>query len=127
MKLIKDGPGVPAPGGHYSAAVVTGGMVYASGCVGLLQETGKLAPDFEGQVKATLSNLDAALAAAGARPQDVVKTTCYLSKRENFAEFNTLYASFFGNHRPARTTVTVILNPGVLFELDAVAVQSDRQ
>ena len=77
---------------------------------------------FAEQSRLCLANLRAALEAAGARLEDVVKVTVYVTSIEGWAEFNAVYAEMFGAHRPARAVVPVgPLHYGFAVEVDAVA------
>lgn len=80
------------------------------------------------QTAQTLRNVLAALAAAGAAETDVVSVRVYLTDVADFAAMNEAYATFFSQPYPARTTVYVGLPPGLLVEIDALAVrgQADR-
>ncbi|MGI9051204.1 MAG: RidA family protein [Ilumatobacteraceae bacterium] len=99
------------PLGPYSPFVRAGDLIIVSGQGGMLD--GKLV---EGGVTAqttqTMANLADRLAEAGASLDDVVKTMCFLTDMETFAEFNDAYAAAFGDHRPARSTVEVSALPG---------------
>lgn len=111
--------------GPYSQAVVSGGTVFVSGQIPLDPATGALvAGDFAEQAARVLSNIDAVLAAAGCGRTSVVKATVYLTDLARFAEFNEIYAAFFGEHRPARAVVGVAALPrGAQLEVEAVAVR----
>lgn len=115
----------PSPGGAYVQASVWGECVYVSGQVGKNPHDGLLAANFHDQVTQAISNLRDVLHAAGARLDTVLKTTCFLSNMEHFAEFDSVYRSFFTEPYPARSTVGVTLAPGLLFEIDAVAFRAD--
>ena len=108
--------------GPYSQAVVSGNLLFSSGQIGLDPESGELAPDLEGQVTRALENLSGVLRAAGAGSADVVKTTVYLASMDDFSRMNEIYARFFGESLPARSTVAVKTLPkNALFEIDAIA------
>jgi reactive intermediate/imine deaminase len=112
-----------APGGHYSHAVAAGGFVYISGQLpiqpGGLKDAGL---PVSRQTEIALVNLRDALAAAGARLDQVIKVTAYITGEQHWAEFNAAYAAFFGDHRPARSVVpTGPLHYGFQVEIDAVA------
>jgi reactive intermediate/imine deaminase len=111
------------PGGHYSHAVVAGGFVYVSGQLPLRPDgTRDPSLPFAEQSRQALANVRAALEAAGARLEDVVKVTVYVASIEGWAEFNAAYAEMFGKHRPARAVVPVgPLHYGFAVEVDAVA------
>jgi 2-iminobutanoate/2-iminopropanoate deaminase len=115
--------GAPPAAGPYSQAIVCGDLVFCSGQVGLDPATGELAgKSVTEQTRRALANLAAVLEAAGARPSDVVKTTCFLTDMDDFAEFNDAYAGFFGARPPARSTVGVAALPlGARVEIECVA------
>ena len=112
----------PAALGPYSQAVVSGGLCFTSGQIALSPETGEIAcADIETQTRQVLENLCAVLAAAGASPEKVLKTTCYLADIADFAAFNAVYAEYFPG-KPARSCVAVKDLPrGALVEVEAVA------
>jgi 2-iminobutanoate/2-iminopropanoate deaminase len=122
MKTIAT-DGAPKAIGPYSQAVSDGGFLFASGQVPLDPATGELVTGgFEAGVERVFDNLEAVLAAAGCRLDDVVKTTVYLLRMSDFAAMNAVYAKRFGNHRPARSTVAVAELPkGAAVEIDVVA------
>jgi 2-iminobutanoate/2-iminopropanoate deaminase len=122
MKTIAT-EGAPKAIGPYSQAVSDGGFLFASGQVPLDPATGELVTGgFEAGVERVFDNLEAVLAAAGCRLDDVVKTTVYLLRMADFAAMNAVYAKRFGNHRPARSTVAVAELPkGAAVEIDVVA------
>ena len=112
----------PAALGPYSQAVVSGGLCFTSGQIALSPETGEIVgADIETQTRQVMENLCAVLAAAGASPDTVVKTTCYLADIADFAAFNAVYAEYFPG-KPARSCVAVKDLPrGALVEVEAVA------
>ena len=112
----------PAALGPYSQAVVSGGLCFTSGQIALSPETGEIVgADIETQTRQVMENLCAVLAAAGASPETVVKTTCYLAEIADFAAFNAVYAEYFPG-KPARSCVAVKDLPrGALVEVEAVA------
>lgn len=115
--------GAPAAIGPYSQAIVAGDLVFCSGQVGIDPATGQLAGEDVGeQTRRALANLAAVLEAAGARPADVVKTTCFLADMGDFAAFNEAYGAFFGDAPPARSTVGVAALPlGARVEIECIA------
>jgi len=103
--------------------VVAGGFVYVSGQLPVRPD-GTRDPNlsFGEQSRQALANVKAALEAAGARLEDVVKVTVYVTSIDGWAEFNAAYAELFGAHRPARAIVPVgPLHYGFGVEVDAVA------
>lgn len=114
----------PAAVGPYSQAIKTGNTLYCSGQIGLVPETGKLAgEDIRSQTRQVLLNLTAVLAAADLRPDDIVKTTVFMTNLNDFAVFNEIYADFLNPHKPARATIQVAALPlGALVEIECIAV-----
>lgn len=111
----------PAPGGHYSQAVRTGDYIHTAGQVGLDPATGEKPKDFRAEVRQSLANLKAVLAEGGAEITDVVRTMCLLTDITDFAVFNEEYTTFFGDHRPARSTFGIALAGGFTVEVEAIA------
>ncbi len=108
--------------GPYSQAITAGGFLFTSGQLGINPDTGMLLPDIEGQTKQSLLNIQAILAVAGYRKEDVVKTVVYLKNMSDFATVNGIYAGFFGGHKPARSCVGVSELPkGGLIEIEVIA------
>lgn len=117
-------PDAPAPAGHYSQAIVHGGFIFVAGQLPLDPRTGALiAPDdIEGQVEATLHNVDAILRAGGSDLSRVCSMTVYITDRELWPRVNAVYARLLGAHRPARAVIPVPeLRPGCLVEIQAIA------
>jgi 2-iminobutanoate/2-iminopropanoate deaminase len=116
--------GAPAALGPYSVGVRAGGMLFASGQLGLVPATGELAEGgVEAQARQALSNLAAVLEAAGLTTDAVVKTTVFLADMADFPAVNAIYAESFGEPYPARSTVQVAALPkGGLVEIEAIAV-----
>jgi len=110
--------------GPYSQAVVANGTVYTSGQIALDPASGNLVTEsFEAQVHRVFKNLDAVLRAAGSDFSRVLKATVYLTDLANFQALNTIYAEYFGAHKPARSTVGVAQLPkGAAVEIDLVAL-----
>jgi len=109
--------------GPYSQAVVAGDLLFVSGCCPFSPEDGSVTFDsIAEQSKLALDNLQAIVIAAGADMSKVVKTTCFISDMNNFAEFNEIYAAYFSNgYFPARSCVEVARLPkDVLIEVEAV-------
>ena len=114
----------PAAIGPYSQAVKVGDMLFTSGQIALTPDGGEevLAKGVEEQTKQVLTNLKAVLEAAGASLNNVVKTTIFLADMQDFAKVNAIYEAFFGDHKPARSTVAVKTLPkNALVEIDAIA------
>jgi 2-iminobutanoate/2-iminopropanoate deaminase len=111
------------PGGHYSHAVVSRGMVYVSGQLPITPEGGKLSnASFEEQAKQVLSNVAVALQAAGSGVEHLVQVRVYVTDIANWPAFNSLYAQWAGDAKPARAVVPVsVLHYGFQIEMEAVA------
>ena len=111
--------------GPYSQAVTANGFVFASGQIALDPCTGEIVQgDAAVQARRVLENLKAVLEAAGSSMDHVVKATVYLSRIEDYAAVNEVYAQYFGQSKPARAAVQVAgLPKGVDVEIDAIAVQ----
>lgn len=118
-------PATAPPGGHYSAAVAVGELVFISGQLPILHDgTHSADRDFDAQAGIALDNFLAVAAAAGAGPEDVAKVTVYVVGIDNWPRFNRLYAERMGAHRPARAVVPVPeLHYGYLIEIEGVAVR----
>lgn len=110
--------------GPYSQAVKANGLVFTSGQIALDPATGNLVEgDFEAQARRVFQNLEAVLRGAGSDFSRVLKATVYVTDLANFATLNTIYAEYFGDHKPARTTVEVPALPkGGAVEIDLVAL-----
>lgn len=113
---------VPAPIGPYSQATRLGNLVFTAGMGGVDPATGKPAEGVREQTRQTLENLKSVLEAAGTSLQHALKSTCYLKSMDDFAAFNDVYATFFPQSPPARTTIQAARLPAdLLVEIDLVA------
>ena len=124
MLEIVETKDAPAPIGPYSQAIRAGGMIFLSGQIPIDPATGGLVEgDVSTQTTQVLKNIAAVLAAAGSSVSRVVKTTVFLKNLDDFAKFNQVYAGYFGETRPARSTVQAARLPReVLVEVDAIAL-----
>lgn len=116
--------GAPKAAGPYSQAIVEGGFLFAAGQISRDPKTGAVLPPgpIEQAVERVFDNLEAVLKAEGLGWADVVKTTVYLTKGDDFAAMNAVYAKRMGDGRPARTTVFVAGLPGgAPIEMDLIA------
>ena len=112
-----------APGaiGPYSQGMIAGGLVFTSGQIPIIPETGEIAEGIEAQAEQSCKNIGAILEAAGSSYEKVVKTVCFLADMDDFAAFNAVYARFFTG-KPARSCVAVKTLPkNVLCEVEAIA------
>lgn len=125
MKEIIHAAGAPAAIGPYSHAVSAGGLLFTSGQIPLIPETGKLVDGgIEEQAKQVFANIRAVLAASGLDYSDVIKTTVFMADLADFAAFNALYGQLFESDPPARSCVQVAALPaGAKVEMEVVAVK----
>lgn len=117
-------PNAPCAIGPYSQAIVANGMVFTSGQIALRPDGTFLEGDITAQTTQVLENLQAVLTEAKSGLSYVVKTTIFLANMDDFASVNAVYGSFFGEHKPARSTVAVKTLPkNALVEIEAIALQ----
>ena len=108
--------------GPYSQAVRVGDLVFTAGQPGIDPATGQVAgPSFEAQARQAFANLSVLLEDAGSSMQRVVKVTCFLADPAAFATLNEVFAEFFPNSPPVRSSPVVSLPKGLLFSIEAVA------
>ncbi len=114
----------PAAVGPYSQAIRVDHTVFTAGQIGLDPQSGQLVEGgIVAQTRQALQNLAAVLEAAGSSLQHVVKTTVFLANMDDFPEMNRVYAEFFPEAPPARSTVEVSRLPlGALVEIEAIAL-----
>ena len=124
MKEVVATTAAPAAIGPYSQATVSGQVVYTSGQIPLLPDGSLLEGDVTAQARQVLENLKAVLTAAGSGLERVLKTTVFLKDMDDFAAMNAVYAEYFTEPYPARSTVQVARLPrDVRVEIEAVAEQ----
>ncbi|MCY3944909.1 MAG: Rid family detoxifying hydrolase [Anaerolineaceae bacterium] len=123
-RTIISAPDAPAALGPYSHAVSANGFVFTAGQVGIVPGSGALAEGgVEAQTRQVLENISAVLRAAGSAPERVVKTTIFLASMDDFETVNSIYAQYFPQDPPARSTVAVAGLPlGALVEIETVAL-----
>ena len=111
----------PAAIGPYSQAIVNGNMLYTSGQIPIIPETGELVQgDITAQAEQVMKNLSAVLEAAGTTFAKVIKTTCFLADMNDFASFNAVYETYFTENR--RSCVAVKQLPkNALVEVELIA------
>jgi 2-iminobutanoate/2-iminopropanoate deaminase len=124
-QLIKPAHG-PPPGGAYSPGLRAGDFVFVSGQGPIDPATGQIVGEtIEEQTARTLENVRLILEAAGATMADVVKATVHLSDLSLFPRYNTVYAGYFPDPKPTRTTVGSQLL-GMLIEIDVIAYVGEK-
>jgi 2-iminobutanoate/2-iminopropanoate deaminase len=115
-----------SPMGAYSQGLRAGDFIFVSGQGPIDPATGKIIGEtIEEQTARTLDNLKAILEAGGATMADVVKVTAHLTDLSNFAAYNKVYATYFPDPKPVRTTVGSQLL-GMLVEIDAIAYVGEK-
>lgn len=126
MKNVLSTPNAPAAIGPYSQGIQAGNMVFVSGQLPIVPETGKLLEGTVGeQTKQSLRNIENVLKEAGCTMQDVVKTAIFLRDMNDFAEVNAAYATFFQENPPARSCVQVARLPkDADLEIEAIAYKA---
>lgn len=115
--------GAPLPAGPYTPAIIAGGFVYVSGQSPMKPGTREVVPGgIREQTRQVLENIRAILAAAGCTMADVVKVQAHLADIADFAAYNEVYAEYFPQPYPARTTVQSVLPGPFSVEIDVVAL-----
>ncbi len=124
MKKIISTPKAPAAIGPYSQAIVVDKMVFTSGMIPIIPETGELETgDVKAQARQAIKNLVTLLSESGSSAENVVKTTVFIKDMNDFAAINEVYSEFFTENFPARSCVEVARLPkDVLVEIEAVAI-----
>ncbi|AZK44914.1 RidA family protein [Paenibacillus lentus] len=123
-KKVLSTPAAPGAIGPYSQGVVIGEMIYTSGQLGLVPDTGQFAEGVEAQTAQALNNVKAILESAGSGLDKVVKTTVFLKDMNDFAKVNEVYGSFFAEPYPARSAVEVARLPkDGLVEIEVIALK----
>lgn len=109
--------------GHYTAGVISNGMLYVSGQLSIDPDTREVCPgDIRDHARLALDNVDRVLKHAGVRRDQVVMCRVYTPDVNYWGPINEVYAEFFGEHKPARVIVsTTTLHFGCLVEIEAVA------
>jgi 2-iminobutanoate/2-iminopropanoate deaminase len=115
-------PGVPTPQGPYSPAVRAGDFIYVSGQISVDPATNqRVTGDVQVETRQVLNNIKKILEGAGSGMADVVKCSVFLGKGSDFAAMNAVYAEFFGDQKPARSTIVCGFVADILIEIDCVA------
>ncbi len=107
--------------GAYSDGVIIDGFLFVSGQAAVDFKTSKFVlGTIEEETTLTLNNIKAIIEAAGGSMDDVVKCTVHLSDIQEFDRYNKVYAQYFPNIKPARTTVQSVLGEGIKVEIDCI-------
>lgn len=122
--VVKDNADLPRPSAPYAQVVRAGNLVFMSGAVGRDKDGHVARGDIQAQFAQALENTRVALAAVGARPEDVVRVTLYLVDMREKALLDKPREAFFGPNWPAAVAVgvTALASPEYLVEMDAIAV-----
>jgi 2-iminobutanoate/2-iminopropanoate deaminase len=122
-KKVVEHSDMPAPYGAYSTAVQAGDFLFISGQAGIVPETGaKAGEDFESQARQAFENLRTCLQCSGSSMDDVLKVITWLGDAEERSALNELFAEYFPNEPPARSTPIVDLPMGLLLSIEATAI-----
>ena len=122
-KKVVASENAPKPIGPYSVAVKAGNFVFTSGQLGLDPATGNLVQGgIEAQTRQALTNLRNVLSDAGSGLEFAVKTIVFMKDMAEFSKMNAVYAEFFSENPPARSTVQAELPKGGAVEIEAVAI-----
>jgi 2-iminobutanoate/2-iminopropanoate deaminase len=128
MRLVET-PAAPIPAGHYSQAVVHGGLVYVAGQLPIDPTDPQAKPgDASSQARQALANVSAILDGAGSGMDQVLQMTIYVSDISHWATVNEVYTEVMGGHRPARAVVPVRdLHHGCQIEIQAIAAINEEE
>lgn len=109
--------------GHYSPTIASGNLIFTSGVLPILnRETKEVPPTIEEQCRLVLTKLEELLGAHNLNRGHIVKTVAYISNVDDWGTVNNVYASFFGDHKPARSIIPVSeLHYGCKIEIEAIA------
>jgi 2-iminobutanoate/2-iminopropanoate deaminase len=119
-------PGVPKPQGPYSPAVRAGDYIFVSGQIAVDPVTGqRMTGDIEVETRRVLDNIQLILEGSGASMADVVKCSVFLGKGSDFAAMNAIYAEYFGDQKPARSTIVCGFVADILVEIDCIAYKPE--
>ena len=126
LKLVNRGARSNLP---FSPGIIAGDILFVSGQASVDREDGHIITDtFEGEVRRSIENMVAILEAAGLSLDHVVNCRCYVSREEDIAEHNRIYAEYFSEPRPTRSTLVGVLGSRLKYEIDCFAyVPATRQ
>jgi 2-iminobutanoate/2-iminopropanoate deaminase len=119
-EIIQVNPAAPNP--NLSAATKFGNLVFVSGQTGRHPVTGEVGKDIREQTRNVLERIKLILGAAGTSLDNVLTVTTHVTRREDVPAYNEEYAKYFPTNKPARTTVSAMLNsPELLVEITVTA------
>ena len=121
MKNVISTDKAPAAIGPYSQAIEVNGMVYTSGVIPVVPETGEIPEGSKAQARQAFTNMKNLVEAAGCSMEQVVKTTVFIKEMDDFGAIIEVYAEFFPAPYPARICVEVARLPkDVMLEVEAI-------
>ena len=124
MKKVISTEKAPAAIVPYSQAIEVNGMVFTSGVIPVVPETGEIPEGSVAQAKQALTNLKNLVEASGSNMDKVIKTTVFIKEMNDFAAINEVYKTFFTTDFPARSCVEVARLPkDVMLEIEAIALK----
>ena len=124
MKKVINTEQAPKAIGPYSQAIEVNGMLFISGQIPVIPETGQIPEGIEAQTEQVMKNIGAILNEAGYGFEHVVKSTCLLSDMANFKAMNEIYGKYYATNPPARAAFAVKTLPlNVLVEIETIAVK----
>ncbi len=128
MKKIISSSKAPKPVGIYSQGIVAGGMIFVSGQLPINPDTNEIVVGgIKEQTRQVFKNIAQILSVEGATLNEIVKISAFLLNLHDFKEMNEVFQEVFSDSPPARTTTTVkAFPPGVLIEIDAIAVKNSQ-
>ena len=122
MKNVVKTDQAPGAIGPYSQGIQVGDMYFFSGQIPLVPSTGEMPEGIEAQAHQALKNAQAVINASGAKWENVIKTTVYITNIDDFTKVNEIYATYFTQPYPARSCVEVSKLPkGALIEIEVIA------
>ena len=114
----------PSAIGPYSQAIEVNGIIYTSGMIPIVPETGEIVSGIANQTERALLNVKGLLESVGSSMDKIIKTTVFIKDMNHFSQINEVYATFFEGNYPARSCVEVARLPkDVLLEIEAIAIK----
>ncbi len=118
-------PNAPAAIGPYSQGISTNGFCFFSGQIALTAKGDFIDGSVEEQTEQIFKNITALLTDQKLKKENIIKCTVFLADIDDFVAVNEIYASFFGDHKPARSCVAVAALPkGAKVEVEVIAIKS---
>lgn len=124
MKNVISTKNAPAAIGPYSQAIEVNGIIYTSGMIPVIPETGEIVEGIEEQARQALTNVKNLLESQGSSMDKIIKTSVFIKDMNDFGKINEIYATFFQGDFPARSCVEVARLPkDVKIEIEAIALK----